>query len=97
MNRLRKRLFLPICCIFLLMAVFAIGGIWRCSSEAVTTIAKIENDDQNYSVVFQEIGTAFTFGPSHVRVILEDGSGNEVSSLEDDICNDGCRLNKENV
>lgn len=62
-----------------------------------TTIAVYENEDAGYSVVFQEIGTAFLFGPSKVEVSLEDENGRTVDSVTDRIYNDGKTLRKGNI
>lgn len=62
-----------------------------------TTIAVFENEETGYSVVFQEIGTAFLFGPSKVEVSLEDEAGKTVDEITARIYNDGSNLFKGNL
>ena len=62
-----------------------------------TTIAKFENQENGYSVVFQEIGSAFLFGSSDVRVLLKDERGKVVDKIVSEIGNDGSTLGKWNI
>ena len=60
-----------------------------------TTIATFEN--MGYRIIFQEIGLAFTFGPSKIKITLEDESGKSISEIEDKIYNDGKSLGGRNI
>lgn len=64
---------------------------------ARTTIAEFENEATEYGVTFQEVGSAFLFGPSDVRVVLEDEAGRNVAVVEDAIMNDGGALDAGNI
>ena len=60
-----------------------------------TTIATFEN--MGYRIIFQEIGLAFTFGTSKIKITLEDESGKSISEIEDKIYNDGKSLGGRNI
>ena len=63
----------------------------------ITTIATYENVENGYSVVFEEIGEAKFFGPSHVRVTLNDENGLRIDYVETTILNDGARLYEDHA
>lgn len=62
-----------------------------------TKIAEFTNSDNHYSVILQEIGSPFLFGPSDVRVILKDKRGIAVDDVHTFISNDGGRLSEYNI
>ena len=62
-----------------------------------TAIAEFEDTAAGHRVIFQEIGAPFLFGPSKVRIILEDEAGRTVDEAEDRIFNDGKALDTGNI
>ena len=50
-----------------------------------------------YRIIFQEIGRAFTVGPSKIRVTLEDENGKCISEIDDKVHNDGKSLGGRNI
>ena len=82
--------------ILLLLSSFFLYAKYQMSWKR-TSIAVYENDENGYRIVFEEIGEAFTFGPSHVRITLKDEKGKEVNFVDTHISNDGARLYEENA
>lgn len=62
-----------------------------------TVITELKNEETGCSVVLQEIGSPFSFGPSKVQVILENEKGNIIDEAEDRIYNDGKTLYAGNI
>lgn len=62
-----------------------------------TVIIELENTETGHSVILQEIGSPFSFGPSKVQIILENEKGELVDEAEDYIYNDGKNLNQGNI
>ena len=62
-----------------------------------TTISTVTNEENGYSVTLQEVGQAFTFGPSDVRVILKNEKEKSIAKIDDIIHNDGKRLTDKNI
>ena len=63
----------------------------------ITTITEFENSDNGYKLLFQEVGESSLFGPSSVRIVLENEAGKSVHHIETDISNDGKTLSDENI
>ncbi len=61
------------------------------------TIATFENEHMGYSIIFQEVGETFSFGPSKIRVTLEDENGKSISEIDDEVYNDEKRLDERNI
>lgn len=62
-----------------------------------TVIIELENTETGHSVILQEIGCPFSFGPSRVQIILENEHGEVVDEAEDRIYNDGKNLDQGNI
>lgn len=62
-----------------------------------TVITELKNEETGCSVVLQEIGSPFSFGPSMVQVILKNEKGNILDEAEDRIYNDGKNLYAGNI
>lgn len=62
-----------------------------------TTITKIENEQNGYSVVFKEIGTPFLFGESDVVVKVKNDKGRTIARIRENIGNDGKPIGEWNI
>lgn len=62
-----------------------------------STIAVYENEDTGHSVIFEEIGVPFFFGPSTVKLTLKDENGKKIDEVRTEISNDGSTLYKGNA
>ena len=85
----------------LLVSVLAIGILAIYLTYAMnwkkTTIAEYTNYDNSYTVVFEQVGDAFLFGPHKAKVTLRDARGRKVASAVTTIYNDGGYLSKWNA
>ena len=95
-KRITKHIIITMGCIVLFIAVLC-GSIVYQICWKPTTIAVIDSDKMGYTVELQELGTAFLFGSSSVRVILKNSSGRIVDRFTDKIQNDGGTLDEGNI
>ena len=83
--------------IFLILLLWSVADYVYTTEYKETTILKITNEENGYTVTFNEVGEAFLFGNSEVKVILEDENGEKITEIKDIIGNDGKRLGEENI
>lgn len=76
-------------------ASLLIAIITNISRSLEKTIATSVSPDGVYELEFVEVGTAFSFGPSSVRITLNKGS-KRISAYDSTIHNDGGALTSEN-
>ena len=85
----------------LLVSVLAIGMLAIYLTYAMnwkkTTIAEYTNDENGYTVVFEQVCDAFLFGPHKAKVTLKDARGRKVASVTTTIYNDGAYLRQWNA
>lgn len=62
-----------------------------------TTIAEYDNAETSYKVVFQEVGEPMLFGPSKVKILLKDETGETLDAVTTRIYNDGSSLHNGNL
>ena len=96
MKRIPKHIIITIGCVIFVIAILCGSILYQIFWEK-TTIAIIENEELGYTVELQEVGTAFLFGPSSVRVILKNSSGRVIDRFTDKIQNDGGTLDEGNI
>ena len=96
MKRIPKHIIITIGCVIFVIAILCGSILYQIFWEK-TTIAIIENEERGYTVELQEVGTAFLFGPSSVRVILKNSSGRVIDRFTDKIQNDGGTLDEGNI
>ena len=83
--------------VFLILLLWPVADYVYTTEYKETTMVKITNEENGYTVTFNEVGEAFLFGNSKVKVILEDENGEKIAEIKDTISNDGKRLGEENI
>ena len=96
MKKALKVIFGVIGTILILLALMILFFMYQMNWKR-TKIAEFENSENHYSVILQEIGSPFLFGPSDVRVILKDAKGTARDDLRTSIANDGGSLSSYNI
>lgn len=62
-----------------------------------TKIAEYRNDDNGYTLLFEQKGEPFLFGPHTVKLTLSDEKGKKLTDLKAELSNDGAGINDNNA
>ncbi len=96
MKKILKNVLIVIGSILILLALFLLFFMYQMNWKK-TVIAEFRNEENGYEVILQEIGSAFLFGSSDVRVILKNAKGTATDDLSTSIANDGGSLSAYNI
>ena len=96
MKKFIKGCLLVLLVIVIIFGFFIVKFIYEICYKT-TTVAVYENEDTGHSVIFEEIGVSFFFGPSTVKLTLKDENGKKIDDVRTEISNDGSTLYKGNA
>ena len=100
-NRLKVIIITFAVILLLIVLCFGIFLMWLTGDfgkSSLETIKEFESPDGSYTLAFCQIGDpAFPFGPTDVRLILKDRSGNELAAVDEEIMDDGANSGEGNV
>lgn len=88
---------LAIFSIFIIIAIVIFGSLIYSLSFDTRTIETFTNENNNYTIKFQEIGCAAFFGPTKVKVILYNDKKRKIDQFTTPLFNDGKSPTKDNI
>lgn len=98
MKVLIKKTLIAIVAIILIISGIFIGWFKYVTDIKVTDISKYTNPDNNYTVLFQAIGTPeWPFGKTNVKITLLDNKNKKVETVPTSINHDGASATEDNI